>query len=56
MSKKLVFIMVLGLFLAVSTWGADWPQWRGPNRDGFWPEKGIIDKISEILERVSANG
>jgi outer membrane protein assembly factor BamB len=21
----------------------DWPQWRGPNRDGVWSEKGILD-------------
>jgi outer membrane protein assembly factor BamB len=20
----------------------DWPQWRGPNRDGVWNEKGIL--------------
>jgi outer membrane protein assembly factor BamB len=25
--------------------GADWPQWRGPNRDGIWHEKGIISEF-----------
>ena len=45
MCKKLVLITFLGLFLAVSTRGEDWPQWRGPGRDGIWPEKGIIDKF-----------
>lgn len=23
----------------------DWPQWRGPNRDGVWSETGILDSF-----------
>lgn len=23
----------------------DWPQWRGPNRDGVWNETGVIEKF-----------
>jgi outer membrane protein assembly factor BamB len=23
----------------------DWPQWRGPNRDGVWNETGLLDKF-----------
>src|SRR3954471_17283670 len=23
----------------------DWPQWRGPNRDGVWRETGILEKF-----------
>ena len=23
----------------------DWPQWRGPNRDGVWRETGILEAI-----------
>jgi len=23
----------------------DWPQWRGPERDGVWRETGIVDRI-----------
>ncbi|HCO96635.1 MAG TPA: dehydrogenase [Phycisphaerales bacterium] len=45
MCNKRLLITFLGLFLAVSTRGEEWPQWRGPSRDGIWPEKGIIDKF-----------
>ena len=34
---------VLGLFLvAREAIATDWPQWRGPNRDGAWSESGIV--------------
>ena len=23
----------------------DWPQWRGPGRDGDWKETGLIDRF-----------
>ena len=25
--------------------GDDWPQWRGPERDGVWRESGIVDRL-----------
>src|SRR2546426_9196371 len=25
--------------------GSDWPQWRGPTRDGVWREKGIVERL-----------
>lgn len=25
----------------------DWPQWRGPNRDGVWREEGLVDHFEE---------
>jgi WD40 repeat protein len=33
------------LFAVASVWADDWPQWRGPNRDGIWRETGILESI-----------
>src|SRR5262245_55836438 len=33
------------LILSVGILADDWPQWRGPNRDGVWRESGILDAI-----------
>jgi len=33
--------------LLASAFADDWPQWRGPNRDGVWHETGIIEKFSQ---------
>src|SRR6187402_248811 len=32
--------------LATVVRGEDWPQWRGPNRDGVWRETGIIERFA----------
>lgn len=45
----------IGLFVAVlasTAQGDDWPQWRGPKRDGVWREDGIVDKVPKKLEFV----
>jgi outer membrane protein assembly factor BamB len=34
--------LALPLLLAVVIRADDWPQWRGPNRDGVWSETGIL--------------
>lgn len=37
---------VLGILLGSrATLGSDWPQFRGPNRDGTWDETGIIESF-----------
>src|SRR5215472_14169016 len=30
----------------------DWPQWLGPQRDGVWREKGILDKFPKDGPKV----
>ncbi|MBI3863063.1 MAG: PQQ-binding-like beta-propeller repeat protein [Planctomycetia bacterium] len=40
---ELLFPIIMG---AISR-GDDWPQWRGPQRDGVWRETGIVDAIPE---------
>jgi outer membrane protein assembly factor BamB len=35
------------LLTAGLTQATDWPQWRGPQRDGVWRESGVIDEIPE---------
>jgi outer membrane protein assembly factor BamB len=30
---------------AIPSLAADWPQWRGPNRDGVWTETGVVERF-----------
>src|ERR1700722_20882255 len=36
------------LMLGNSALALDWPQWFGPQRDGVWREKGLIDKFPAV--------
>lgn len=44
---------------AVSAMADDWPQWLGPERDGVWREKGILEKFPAngppVLWRTEVN-
>src|SRR5262249_48231309 len=33
------------LWAASAARADDWPQWLGPQRDGVWREKGLVDKF-----------
>ncbi len=37
--------LLLALLLCGAALGDDWPQWRGPQRDGVWRETGLVEKF-----------
>jgi outer membrane protein assembly factor BamB len=41
------FILLLMLTSCAIAPASDWPQWRGPNRDGLSPEKGLLTRWPE---------
>lgn len=50
LTRTTVALLIFLLASWQSSLADEWPQWRGPNRDGVWAETGIIDKFdsSEI--------
>jgi len=48
--KTLIGLAVIALFLSseiAAQVSADWPQWRGPNRDGISKETGLLKQWPE---------
>jgi outer membrane protein assembly factor BamB len=59
--ERSTFVIILGLLLTIQVFGAEWPQWRGPDRDGIWREDGIVETFEgrepSVLWRAQiANG
>lgn len=49
-SFGLFAVLALGSLVVIpAAFGDDWPQWRGPQRDGVWRETGIVAKLPEKL-------
>ena len=45
--KPLTAFLLFGALAIGSGMAADWPQWRGPNRDDHSPDKGLLKKWPE---------
>lgn len=65
--KKRLSVAVCGLLMGLTALGydnacraADWPQWRGPNRDGICSETGLLESWPEdgpkLLWEISGLG
>ncbi|MCA9156809.1 MAG: PQQ-like beta-propeller repeat protein [Planctomycetales bacterium] len=49
-SRSLVPTLVVAFvfsFACSTTSAEDWPQWRGPNRDGVWRAENLVDRLPE---------
>src|SRR5580765_5333121 len=44
MSRSVV-VLVVWVLIGTTSYGDDWPQWLGPQRDAIWMETGILDKF-----------
>ncbi|MCK4999679.1 MAG: PQQ-like beta-propeller repeat protein [Anaerohalosphaera sp.] len=59
--NTLVIVSVLVFLSTCRVFAADWPQWRGENRDGTWSEDGLVtkfdsDRLDIVWQSEIANG
>ncbi|UCC97463.1 MAG: PQQ-binding-like beta-propeller repeat protein [Phycisphaerales bacterium] len=52
MRKQSIFAIIIGILLNVQVLAGEWPQWRGPGRDGIWRETGIVRTLDGLQSRV----
>ena len=56
---KILICFSLVSFSTVRVIAEEWPQWRGPNRDGVWKESGIVQdfvKPLPVIWRIQISG
>jgi outer membrane protein assembly factor BamB len=46
MLRRLLIIVAIVCSAQSLLQAEDWPQWRGPNRDGVWSETGVVEKFA----------
>ena len=39
-------MLICFVLLATAASADEWPQWRGPHRDGVWHETGLVEKFA----------
>jgi outer membrane protein assembly factor BamB len=47
MRKLAISVIFIGIQFNIQVMADDWPQWRGPNRDGVWRETGVVERFDE---------
>src|SRR5688572_14878043 len=45
-ARRIFSALIAFLGTAALVVADDWPQWRGPNRDGVWRESGVVQKFA----------
>ena len=45
-SLRTILLLISIVAAPLATNADDWPQWRGPNRDGIWRETGLVEKFA----------
>jgi outer membrane protein assembly factor BamB len=45
LSRSIWFALLIATVCTATAHADDWPQWRGPTRDGVWRETGVVERF-----------